>query len=84
MILELTLPGSTLLRKLYLLYFTRIMPWIGGRISGDRKAYRYLPASVQAFPPTLAFQQMMREAGFGQVRHRTFSLGLCRMFIGEK
>lgn len=83
-ILELTLPSSRVLRKLYLFYFVRVLPRIGGWLSGDRKAYNYLPASVLAFPPTEAFQQLMRDAGFGKVRHRTFSLGLCRMFIGEK
>lgn len=83
-ILELTLPGSRVLRKLYLFYFTRVLPWLGGRISGNKAAYRYLPASVQAFPSTGAFQQMMQDAGFRSVGHRTFSLGLCRMFIGHK
>ena len=83
-ILELSVPGNRVIRWFYDLYFLHILPWIGGRISGDKAAYKYLPASVHAFPAPEAFQQMMREAGFRQVRHRPFSLGLCRMFIGEK
>ena len=58
--------------------------WIGGLISGDKAAYKYLPASVHAFPAPETFLQMMREAGFPVVRHRSLSLGLCRMYVGEK
>ena len=83
-ILELSVPRSKFLRFFYDIYFTRIMPWIGGKISGDEAAYRYLPASVHAFPPPEEFMDMMREAGFSCVRHRSLSLGLCRLFVGEK
>lgn len=83
-ILELSVPRNRVIRWFYDLYFLHVLPWIGGRISGDRAAYKYLPASVHAFPAPDVFLQMMRDAGFRQVRHRPFSLGLCRMFIGEK
>ena len=72
------------MRKAYDLYFLHLMPKIGGKLSGNKAAYRYLPASVHAFPSPEAFCAMMETAGFRHVRHRSLTWGLCRMFIGEK
>jgi demethylmenaquinone methyltransferase / 2-methoxy-6-polyprenyl-1,4-benzoquinol methylase len=49
---------------LYNLYFRRILPIVGGMISGDRAAYRYLPASVERFPRSPQMLALMAEAGF--------------------
>ena len=83
-ILELSVPQNRLVRWAYDLYFTRLLPRIGGAISGDKAAYRYLPASVHQFPSPQAFCRMMETAGFRAVRCRTFTFGLCRMFVGER
>jgi len=83
-VLELSVPQNKVVRWVYDLYFLHILPWVGGSISGDRAAYRYLPASVHNFPPPNDFCRMMEEAGFRNVRCRTFSFGLCRMFVGER
>ena len=83
-ILELSVPTNKTLRSLYNLYFMHILPWVGGLISGDKKAYKYLPASVQAFPAPEVFMEMMRAAGFQAVSHKSLTLGLCRMYIGVK
>ena len=83
-ILELSVPQNRLVRWAYDLYFTRLLPRIGGAVSGDRAAYRYLPASVHQFPSPQAFCRMMEAAGFTVVRYRTFTFGLCRMFVGER
>jgi demethylmenaquinone methyltransferase/2-methoxy-6-polyprenyl-1,4-benzoquinol methylase len=83
-ILELSVPRNKTVRWFYDLYFMHILPWIGGLISGNRAAYEYLPASVHAFPSPQAFCGMMTEAGFTNVRHKAFTLGLCRMYVGEK
>ena len=83
-ILELSVPQNRLVRWAYDLYFTRLLPRIGGAVSGDKAAYKYLPASVHGFPAPEAFCRMMEEAGFRAVRCRTFTFGLCRMFVGER
>lgn len=83
-ILELSVPRNKGLRRLYDLYFLHILPWVGGRVSGDSAAYRYLPASVHAFPSPEAFCALMREAGFVEVRSKSLTFGLCRMFVGRK
>jgi demethylmenaquinone methyltransferase/2-methoxy-6-polyprenyl-1,4-benzoquinol methylase len=49
---------------LYTLYFRHILPIIGGLLSGDRAAYRYLPASVARFPRPPQMLALLREAGF--------------------
>lgn len=83
-ILELSVPSSRVLRWLYDLYFMHIMPLIGGIISGDKAAYKYLPASVHAFPAPETFTAMIQKAGFSGAHFRTLSLGLCRMYVAEK
>ena len=83
-ILELSVPQNRLVRWAYDLYFLHVLPGIGGVVSGNRAAYKYLPASVHNFPSPSDFCGMMTEAGFRNVRCRTFSLGLCRMFVGER
>ena len=83
-ILELSVPDNRRMRAVYDLYFLHVLPWIGGLISGDKAAYRYLPASVHNFPSPKDFCRMMEEAGFRDVRFRTFTFGLCRMYVGSR
>lgn len=83
-ILELSRPENKIIRWFYDLYFLHILPKVGGKVSGDKAAYAYLPASVAAFPSKKAFMATMREAGFRAVTHKAFTLGICRMYTGEK
>ena len=83
-ILELSVPGNRIMQWIYNLYFLKIMPVIGGKVSGHRSAYEYLPASVLDFPKPDAFKTMMERAGFTSVRHKSFTFGICRMFTGLK
>lgn len=83
-ILELSVPENPTVRSLYDVYFLHVLPFIGGLISGNKAAYKYLPASVHAFPAPEIFVAMMEDAGFQNVTHRAFTLGLCRMYTGKK
>lgn len=83
-ILELSEPSNPVVRWFYNIYFTRLMPLIGRKVSGNGAAYHYLPASVLNFPKKEAWMQTMRSCGFGEVTHKAFSLGICRMFTGCK
>lgn len=84
LILELSLPQNRYLLKLYSIYFTRILPKIGGRISGDPSAYAYLPASVLKFPKPKDFLRIMQSCEYVQCRQQVLSLGLARIFTGKK
>ncbi|MBP3270549.1 MAG: bifunctional demethylmenaquinone methyltransferase/2-methoxy-6-polyprenyl-1,4-benzoquinol methylase UbiE [Bacteroidales bacterium] len=83
-ILELSRPRNWVIRWFYDLYFMNILPKIGGKVSGDKKAYLYLPASVKAFPGKKEFMERMRGAGFVNITHRALTLGICRMYCGDK
>ena len=83
-ILELSVPSNAVMRWLYKLYFLHILPIIGGKVSGDKAAYKYLPASVLNFPGKKEFMQTLRDCGYRNVRHKSFTFGICRMYCGEK
>ncbi|MBO7279444.1 MAG: bifunctional demethylmenaquinone methyltransferase/2-methoxy-6-polyprenyl-1,4-benzoquinol methylase UbiE [Bacteroidales bacterium] len=83
-ILELSVPKNAFIRWCYKLYFLKVLPAIGGMISGDRGAYEYLPASVLKFPAPERFIGMIKEAGFETVEHTPLTLGICRMYVGKK
>jgi len=83
-ILDLSTPRSPLVRTLYRFYFHRVLPVIGGLISGHRTAYHYLPESVANFPETMALAARMRAAGFANVEFKTLSFGIAAMHAGEK
>ena len=83
-VLELSLPEQKVLRALFKCYFLHILPFIGGLISGNRGAYRYLPESVLRFPPKDIFLNMLTSAGFVNVGHKALTFGICRMYWGEK
>ncbi len=74
-ILEFTEPPDGLLGGFYRWYFSKVLPRIGGLISGDRSAYTYLPKSVARFfrPPELA--ALMSAAGYQSVDYRAWTLG---------
>jgi len=83
-ILELSLPDNAIIRWAFNLYFLHILPLIGGKVSGDKAAYKYLPASVVGFPKKKEFISTMESCGFCNVTHKAFTFGICRMYIGEK
>src|SRR5882672_8356864 len=74
-ILEFTEPSDGLLGDLYRWYFCKVLPKIGGLISGDSAAYSYLPKSVARFfrPPELA--SLMTAVGYQSVDYRVWTLG---------
>lgn len=83
-ILEFSTPRNPLFRAVYNFYSHRMLPLIGGMISKDRRAYEYLPASVDEFPSPERFVKIMCEAGFSSCRARSQSLGIAQIYVGEK
>jgi demethylmenaquinone methyltransferase/2-methoxy-6-polyprenyl-1,4-benzoquinol methylase len=74
-ILEFTEPPDGRLGDLYRWYFCKVLPKIGGLISGDQAAYKYLPKSVARFfrPPELG--ALMSAVGFHSVDYRVWTFG---------
>lgn len=83
-ILEFSQPRNRLFRALFGFYFRRILPFVGGLVSRDRRAYDYLPASVREFPSPEAFLAMMGRAGFADCRARSLSGGIAYIYIGVR
>jgi demethylmenaquinone methyltransferase/2-methoxy-6-polyprenyl-1,4-benzoquinol methylase len=79
-VLEFAVPVARPLRALYLFYFRRLLPTIGGLVSGDRSAYRYLPESVLAFPQREGFVGRMAAAGFTAGRFEPLSGGILCLY----
>ena len=69
---------------LYNLYFHRILPVVGGLLSGDRAAYRYLPASVARFPRPPQMLRMMGEAGFLDSSWHGYLFDAAGLYRGRK
>lgn len=83
-ILEFTTPSNRLVRSFYHLYFHRVLPTIGGVVSGHPTAYRYLPASVAHFPGPVALADRMQAAGFVDVHWRPLTLGIAAIHTAIK
>ena len=83
-ILEFSQPPNRIFRRLYEIYSRRILPRIGGWVSGSREAYQYLPDSVRRFPGAEELAGQMRRAGFTAVEFERFSGGIVALHIGRK
>lgn len=86
-ILEFTTPPRRWFRKLFGFYFHRILPRVGGWISGHpegRQAYGYLPDSVARFPDAPALDELLRREGLVEVRHRLFSGGIAALHTARR
>ena len=84
LILEFSLPPNKLFRHLYLFYFRHILPLLGGIISGDNTAYKYLNQTVETFPYGQEFCDLMIAAGFKNVTPKPLTLGIATLYVGDK
>ena len=83
-ILEFSMPEHFPMKQLYKFYFRRVLPVVGGWVSGNRGAYTYLPESVMKFPQGRAFLDIMVRCGFqGAARHK-LTFGIASLYTGKK
>lgn len=83
-ILEFSSPVIPGLRGAFNFYFSKILPRIGGIVSGSRGAYEYLPDSVSKFPDQKQLAAMMQETGFDNVEYTNLTGGIAAMHVGTK
>ena len=83
-ILEFTTPRQPVIRALYRFYFHRVLPVVGGVVSGHPTAYRYLPRSVAGFPPEEELAARLQASGFTGVEWTTLSFGIAAIHVGQK
>jgi len=80
--LDVTRPPNPLVRRLFGLYFYRIVPIVGGIVGGSKTAYRYLPNSLTNFPDADGLAERFRQAGFAGVRYVRLGGGAIALHIG--
>jgi len=83
-ILEFGRPTIPIFKDLYQRYLSRIIPWAGGVMSGQKEVYRYLHESIMAFPEPAELMAMMHEAGFSHIHCRKLTWGIANLYSGEK
>ena len=81
--LELTTPPRFPMKQLFAIYSRFLMPLLGRLISGDGKAYAYLPATMEAFPQAEEMTKVLEKAGFSDVAFRRFTFGLCTLYTAQ-
>ncbi len=84
LILETTRPRSGILSPFVRLHMRYIIPWIGSLVSGNREAYRYLPASSESFLSAEELAGRMVLAGFQNVGFQRRMVGTIAIHWGEK
>lgn len=84
MVLEFSQIPNDLMQKVYDLYSFNIIPMMGQVVTGDRDSYQYLVESIRRFPDQDRFAEMIRSAGFDQVRYRNLSMGIAALHSGWK
>jgi demethylmenaquinone methyltransferase/2-methoxy-6-polyprenyl-1,4-benzoquinol methylase len=83
-ILEFSQPTNRVFGALYGFFSARMLPWIGGMVSGSRDAYAYLPESIRKFPGAEALASQMRAAGFQRVEFERMTGGAVALHLGYK
>jgi ubiquinone/menaquinone biosynthesis methyltransferases len=71
-------------RPFYTFYTRRILPAIAGKVTGDREAYEYLNASIEAYPDHSAMSEELRRAGFREVTVIRMTFGIVALHIGTR
>jgi demethylmenaquinone methyltransferase/2-methoxy-6-polyprenyl-1,4-benzoquinol methylase len=82
-ILEFSQPRNGFFATVYHFYSRRILPLIGGMITGAGDAYRYLPSSIQKFPDAPDLADQMRLAGFAEVTFEYLTFGAVALHLGR-
>jgi len=83
-VLEFSKPTTPVLRSLFRIYFTKVLPLFGGLISGSMSAYQYLPDSVSRFPDQKELASMMTQVGFAEVTFQNLSGGIAALHLGMR
>jgi demethylmenaquinone methyltransferase/2-methoxy-6-polyprenyl-1,4-benzoquinol methylase len=83
-ILEFSKPKLFPIKQLFGFYSRFFIPFFGKLFSKDKRAYAYLPESVQAFPEGQDFENILSEIGYSDVSSIRLSGGIATIYIGSK
>jgi demethylmenaquinone methyltransferase/2-methoxy-6-polyprenyl-1,4-benzoquinol methylase len=83
-VLEFSTPRMPVLRTLFRVYFTKLLPSLGGLLSGSKSAYEYLPDSVSRFPDQSSLVALLQKAGFSEVTFQNLTGGIAALHVGTR
>jgi demethylmenaquinone methyltransferase/2-methoxy-6-polyprenyl-1,4-benzoquinol methylase len=83
-ILEFSQPTNRAFAAVYGFFSARVLPWVGGMVSGSRDAYSYLPESIRKFPGAEDLASAMRRSGFARVEFERMTGGAVALHLGWK
>lgn len=83
LVLEFGAPTIPIWSSIYSVYSKKLMPIIGGLVTGNRDAYEYLPKTSAAFPAREEFLRLMSEEGFTSCRYTPLSGGIAYIYSGS-
>jgi demethylmenaquinone methyltransferase/2-methoxy-6-polyprenyl-1,4-benzoquinol methylase len=83
-VLEFSKPTNGAFAAVYGFFSTKVLPWVGGMISGSQDAYSYLPESIGKFPGAEALAEQMRQAGFSAVEFERMTGGAVALHLARK
>jgi demethylmenaquinone methyltransferase/2-methoxy-6-polyprenyl-1,4-benzoquinol methylase len=83
-VLEFSQPTNKVFGALYGFFSTRVLPWVGGLVSGSQDAYSYLPESIGRFPGAEELAAQMRTAGFSTVEFERMTGGAVALHLARK
>lgn len=83
-VIEFCLPKNSILKALYKFYFKNILPFIGGLISGNKEAYKYLPDSVEEFDEKVDITALLKNSGFKSINKTLLTFGVVQVVIAQK
>ena len=77
-------PPENALQPFLVFFLSRVIPFLGERISGHREAYTYLPESTRRFMTPNALARVMARAGLSGIRYQRFMFGTVCVHVGTK
>lgn len=83
-IVELTAPVAFPMKQLFKVYSHTVLPIYGRLVSRDDSAYRYLTATIEAFPQGEQMVGIFKKAGFSEARFERLTFGICTMYLATK
>ena len=83
-VIELSVPKNPLIKWAYNLYSRHLIPSIGRMVSGDSRAYSYLPESIAACPQREDMTALMSQAGFTDCRYRSLTFGTLTIYLATR
>ncbi|MEO8024861.1 MAG: bifunctional demethylmenaquinone methyltransferase/2-methoxy-6-polyprenyl-1,4-benzoquinol methylase UbiE [Bryobacteraceae bacterium] len=83
-ILEFSQPTNKPFALLYGFFSTKVLPFVGGLVSGSREAYSYLPESIRKFPGADELAEQMKATGFSNVEFERMTGGSVALHLGKK